>query len=302
MNNFSAGVPERLKISYRHLCEINPQIVTASITGFGETGPGKDRVAFDMVAQASGGGMSITGHPDVDPVRAGIPIGDLGGGIMGIIGVLSALVARQQTGRGQHVDISMQDAQISLLNYMATMHFLSGDVPERIGNAHFVHVPYDAYPCSDGYIIIAVITDGFWKSVIQVLGLSELDTPENEIQPGRWNNRDAINTAIRERLATQTQAHWLKELELARIPCAPVNNFEQALNDPHVAARDMIVEVEHPDGGSTRMPGNPVKLSATPTTQYTPPPNLGQHTDDILKWLVGATDEEISQYRDKGVI
>lgn len=302
VNNFSAGVPHRLKISYPFLREINPKIITASITGFGETGPGKNRVAFDMVAQASGGGMSITGHSEGDPVRGGIPIGDLGGGVMGIIGVLSALVARQQTGRGQHVDISMQDAQISLLNYMATMHFLSGEVPDRIGNSHFVHVPYDAFACTDGYIIICVITDGFWKSVTEVLDLPELDTEENEVQPGRWKNRDLINARIKERLATNTQSYWLEKLEGARIPCAPVNNFEQALNDPQVRARDMVVEVTHPEGDAVCMPGNPVKLSDTPTTQYTSPPLVGQQTDDILAELLEYDAAKIESLREKGAI
>ena len=302
VNNFSVGVPDRLKISYRYLAEINPQIITASITGFGETGPGRNRVAFDMVAQASGGGMSITGHADGDPVRAGIPVGDLGGGVMGIIGVLSALVARQTTGKGQHVDISMQDAQISLLNYMATMHFLSGEVPSRIGNSHFVHVPYDSFECTDGYIIICVITDGFWKSVTQVLDLPELDTEENEVQPGRWKNREQIYSAIRSRLATNTQGYWLEKLEGARIPCAPVNNFAQALEDPQVRARDMVVEVTHPEGGAVNMPGNPIKLSDTPTTAYTSPPLLGQHTDEVLKWLLQYDDAQVAALREGGAI
>lgn len=302
VNNFSAGVPHRLKISYPFLSEINPRIITASITGFGETGPGRDRVAFDMVSQACGGGMSITGHADGDPVRAGIPIGDIGGGMMGIIGVLSALVARQQTGRGQHVDISMQDAQISMLNYMATMHFLSGEVPDRIGNSHFVHVPYDSFACTDGYIIICVITDGFWKSVTEVLDLPELDTEENQVQPGRWKNRALINSRIKERLATNTQRYWLDKLEGARIPCAPVNNFEQALNDPQVRARDMVVEVTHPTGDSVCMPGNPVKLSATPTTEYTSPPLLGQQTDDVLTDLLDYSLADVARLREQGAI
>ena len=302
VNNFSAGVPDRLKISYPYLSEINPKIITASVTGFGETGPGRDRVAFDMVAQASGGGLSITGHTDGDPVRAGIPIGDLGGGMMGIVGVLSALVARQRTGRGQHVDISMQDAQISLLNYMATMHFLSGEVPERIGNSHFVHVPYDSFACTDGYIIICVITDGFWKSVTQVLDLPELDTPENEVQPGRWKNRELINARIGEKLSTNSQRYWLDQLEGARIPCAPVNNFAQALNDPQVRARDMVVEVSHPEGEVISMPGNPVKLSDTPTTTYSSPPLLGQQTDAVLSQLLKYSEESIADLRKQGAI
>ncbi len=302
VNNFSVGVPERLKISYPYLKEINPQIITASITGFGETGPGRNRVAFDMVAQASGGGMSITGHPEGDPVRGGIPVGDLGGGVMGIIGVLSALVARQSTGVGQHVDISMQDAQISLLNYMATMHFLSGDVPDRIGNSHFVHVPYDSFACTDGYIIICVITDGFWKSVTEVLDLPELDTEENQVQPGRWKNREEIYRKIRERLATNTQSHWLERLEAARIPCAPVNNFEQALNDPQVRAREMVVSVSHPNGQTVEMPGNPIKLSNTPTTKYTPPPLVGAQTDVILGDLLGYEADAVATLRSQGAI
>ena len=302
VNNFSVGVPERLKIAYRHLVEVNPKIITVSITGFGETGPGRGRTAFDMVSQAVGGGLSITGQPEAAPVRAGIPIGDLGGGVMGIIGALSALVAREQTGRGQHVDISMQDAQISLLNYMATMHFLSGEVPERIGNSHFVHVPYDAFACTDGYIIICVITDGFWRSVTEVLDLPELDTEENAVQPGRWKNRAQINGAIRDRLATNSQAYWLDKLEAARIPCAPVNDFQQALSDPQVLAREMVVEVEHPEGGSVQMPGNPVKLTGTPTTGYTPPPLLGQHTGETLRELLGYTAEQIDGLRSEGAI
>ncbi|HEX2618827.1 MAG TPA: CoA transferase, partial [Phototrophicaceae bacterium] len=158
LNNFSAGVMAKLKLDYETLSQINPRIITCSITGFGETGPGKDQVAFDMVAQAMGGGMSITGQPGGSPTRSGIPIGDLGGGLMGVVGVLAALTARNTTGRGQHVDISMLDAQISLLNYMATMWSLSGDVPTMLGNAHFVHVPYNTFATQDGYIILAVIT------------------------------------------------------------------------------------------------------------------------------------------------
>jgi crotonobetainyl-CoA:carnitine CoA-transferase CaiB-like acyl-CoA transferase len=302
LDNFSAGVTERLKISHEHLSAINPRIVTCTITGFGETGPDNKRPAFDMVAQAMGGGMSITGQPDSPPTRAGIPIGDLGGGLMGVVGVLAALVARETTGRGQHVDISMLDAQISLLNYMATMHFLSGDIPDKLGNAHFVHVPYREFPCSDGYIIIAVITDNFWTNLMALVDAPELDTEENKGQPGRWKNQVAINARMSEIFATNTQAYWIEQLREARIPCAPVNNFAQAFNESQVIGRNMIVEVEHSQGGTVKMPGNPIKLSDTTEETYTSPPLVGEHTDEVLAELLGKSAENIAQLRAAGAI
>jgi crotonobetainyl-CoA:carnitine CoA-transferase CaiB-like acyl-CoA transferase len=246
--------------------------------------------------------MSITGEPGGEPMRSGIPIGDLGGGMMGAIGVLAALQARQTTGRGQHVDISMQDAQISLLNYMATMFFLSGELPGALGNGHFVHVPYGTFPTADGHMIIAIIVDSFWKSLCQVLELPELDTEENERQPGRWKNQHHINAVLAERLKTKPKAHWIEAMRKARIPCAPVNNVREALSDPHVLARKMVVDVVHPNGTAVRQPGNPIKLSHTHEDTFTSPPLLGQHTDDVLRGLLGKSREEIADLRTKGVI
>ncbi len=302
VSNFSAGVTERLKIDYPRLAAINPAIITCTVTGFGETGPAKDRTAFDMVAQAMGGGMSITGQPDGPPTRSGIPIGDLGGGLMAVIGVLAALQARHLTGRGQNVDISMLDAQISLLNYMATMYFLSGEVPTMLGNGHFVHVPYNTFRCADGYIIIAVITDNFWAALADVIDAPELFSEENKGQPGRWRNQDEINRRLNEILSTDTQAHWLERLQAARVPCAPVNNFAQALADPQILARNMVVEVAHPVAGSARMPGNPIKLSDAHDDAFAPPPLLGQHTTDVFTQLLGKTEAELDALRTAGVI
>lgn len=302
LSNFSAGVTERLKIDYPRLSAINPRIITCTVTGFGETGPGKDRPAFDMVAQAMGGGMSITGQPGNPPTRSGIPIGDLGGGLMAVIGVLSALAARQHTGRGQHVDISMLDAQISLLNYMATMYCLSGDIPGMLGNGHFVHVPYDAFQCADGYIIIAVITDNFWAALMELIPDPELNLPENQRQPGRWKNKAFINQRLNEILSAHPQAYWLEKLHAARIPCAPVNNLAQALSDPQVLARNMLVSVAHPLGGTAHMPGNPIKLSDTYEDTYAPPPLLGQHTEEILRGWLGLTADDLADLRAADII
>ncbi len=300
--NFSAGVAERLKIDHAHLAVHNPRVISVSITGFGETGPNKAAVSFDMVAQGTGGGMSITGEAGGRPMRSGIPIGDLGGGLMGTIGTLAALQARTTTGRGQHVDISMQDAQVSMLNYMATMYFLSGETPGPLGNGHFVHVPYDTFPTSDGWVIIAVITDTFWKNLMGIADLPELDTEENERQPGRWRNRHEINAKIAERFKTHTSAYWLGKMREARIPCAPVNNFEQTLNDPHVLARHMVVEVPHPNGKVTKQVGNPIKLSDTHEDTFTAPPLLGAHTDEVFARLLGKTLADIERLRSEGII
>lgn len=302
LSNFSAGVTTKLKIDYEHLSAINPRIVTCTISGFGETGPGAKRPAFDMVAQAMGGGMSITGQVDSPPTRAGIPIGDLGGGVMGVIGILSAIVARETTGKGQHVDISMQDAQISLLNYMATMHYLSGDIPDKLGNAHFVHVPYNTFPSEDGYIIIAVITDGFWENLMTLLDAPELDSDENKGQPGRWKNQDIINARLSEIFMTNTQGYWIEQLQAARIPCAPVNNFAQALSDVQIEARNMVVEVEHPNGTVFKAPGNPIKLSDTYEDTYASPPLLGEHTDEVLRTILGKSDADIETLHTNGVV
>lgn len=300
-DNFSAGVTTRLKIDHETLSKINPRIITCTVTGFGETGPDNKRPAFDMVAQATGGGMSITGTSESGPTRAGIPHGDLGGGIFGAIGTLAALHQREHTGRGQHVDVAMTDVQISMLNYMATMYFLSGEVPYGIGNAHFVHVPYDTFETKTRHIILAIITDNFYTALAEMLGDKELQNPEYDTQPGRWKNKDFINGRVREILLTDSAEHWMEKLTAARIPHAPVNDFAHALNDPQIRSRDMIVTVEHPEGGSVEMPGNPAKLSDHEDS-YGPPPLLGQHTDEVLRGLLGMSDTEIQKLHQDSAI
>lgn len=297
--NFSAGVAERLGLSHERLAAVNPRVVTCSITGFGETGPHKDHPSFDMVAQATGGGMSVTGLGDM-PLRAGIPIGDLGSGMAAALGILAALHGRHATGRGRHVDISMQDVQISLLNYMATMTLLSGRSPPAVGNAHFVHVPYNSFPTADGFIIIAVITDAAWLALLRALDLLELDTPERRHQSGRLRDRPAIEAALIARLQTRPRADWLACLRDADVPCAPVNTIAEALTDPHVLARGMVADVPHPGGVVTRQPGNPIKLGDP--ERFDPPPLLGQHTDAVLRELAGMGDAALAALRAAGVI
>lgn len=287
ISNFGVGVPERLGIDFATLSAINPRIITCTVTGFGSDGPNPRRPAFDQVAQAMGGGMSITGPDPENQVRAGIPIGDLGGGMFAVMGVLSALVERATSGQGQHVDISMLDCQVSMLNYMATMHFLSGKDPYPIGNSHFVHVPYNTFRTADGWIVIAVITDNFWQNLKPVVNIPEFDDPRYDGQPGRWEDQEMINRRLNEVLSTNTSAHWLAELEERRIPCAPVNRFSQALSDEQVLHRNMVVELKHPNGKSTRGPGNPLKFSRTSEEAFSAAPEIGQDTDAVLTDLLG---------------
>jgi crotonobetainyl-CoA:carnitine CoA-transferase CaiB-like acyl-CoA transferase len=302
LSNFAAGVPERLGLDYDTLSRINPRIITCTVTGYGSTGPGAHRPAFDQVAQAAGGGMSITGPDREHPVRAGIPIGDLGGGMFGVMGVLAALYERERSGQGQHVDIAMVDCQVAMLNYMATMHFLSGTDPYPIGNAHFVHVPYDTFRCADGFIVIAVITDNFWQNLKKVVACPEFDDSAFDGQPGRWAGREFINRQLNAILGQDTCAHWLALLEAERIPCAPVNSFSQALSDPQVLHRNMVVDLYHPDGSSTRGPGNPIKLSRNDEESFSPAPLLGSDTDSVMTELLGMTAPDIAALKVQGVI
>lgn len=302
LSNFAAGVPQRLGVDFETLSKVNPRIITCTVTGYGSTGPGAKRPAFDQVAQAAGGGMSITGPDAEHPVRAGIPIGDLGGGMFGVMGILAALYERERSGLGQHVDIAMVDCQISMLNYMATMHFLSGKDPYPIGNAHFVHVPYDTFRCADGFIVIAVITDNFWQNLKQVVNCAEFDDPRYDTQPGRWQDRELINRLLNATLSSNSCAHWLAKLEEQRIPCSPVNSFSQALSDPQVLHRNMVVELQHPQGGSTRGPGNPIKLSRTGEESFTAAPLLGADTERVLSEVLRMSEADIQVLRAQGVI
>lgn len=301
-DNFSVGVTRRLKIDHETLAKINPRIITCSVSGFGETGPAPDRPAFDQVVQGMGGGMSITGFAEGDPVRSGIPIGDLGGGVFGAMGVLAALQQRTRTGKGSHVDISMLDVQISLLNYMATMYLMSGKTPERIGNSHFVHVPYNAYRTKTGYIIIACIGDAFYERFRGVFPREELRDPRYLKQPARYEDRERIDAIIQEELLKDTAEHWLEKLREARIPCAPVNDFAQALSDPQVRARDMVIDVKLPSGQIVQMPGNPVKITGMAKDPCNAPPAVGEHTESVLRTVLGYDNAQIAALRQAAVI
>lgn len=301
-DNFRPGVLDRLKVDYDTLKTINPRIISCSVTGYGLTGPGKDRPAFDGVIQAYGGGMSITGEPDGQPMRAGIPIGDLGGGIYSVIGILAAVYTQQKTGMGQKVDISMQDCQVSLWNYMATMYLLSGHVPGPLGNEHFVHVPYGTFKTQDIYIFLAIIPDAHWPLLVDALGVDELRDEKYMKRSARQEDKKKIHAVLADVFRTKSADEWLRILSEKGVPCAPVNTIDRTLRDPQVLARDMVVEVEFPDGEKVRQPGNPVKMSETPGETFAAPVSLGCHTRDVLTNVLGYSADRISALEKEGVI
>ena len=302
LNNFSAGVVKKLKIDFESLKHVNPRIITCSITGFGETGPHSSRPAYDQIVQAYSGGMSVTGPDAATPTRAGIPIGDLGSGLYSVIGILSALLSREQTNKGQHIDMSLLDVQISLLTYMATMQTLSNIDPEPIGNAHFVHVPYNSFTTQNGFVVIAVITDAFWEALLGVVNVDSLRDSKFSKSVDRLKHQEFIESELNKILSTKPSEFWIQALNDAKVPCGPINTFSQALTDEQVIHRNMVVEVEHPDGGKVKMPGNPVKLSYTNEDSYTPPPHLGTNTKEILREWAGYDENKIQALIDKDIV
>ena len=302
ISNFSAGVTKKLKIDFDTLKKINPKIITCTVSGFGETGPNFQRPAFDQIAQALGGGMSITGLSAQDPMRAGIPIGDLGGGMFAVMGIQAAIINRSESGLGQHVDISMLDCQISMLNYMATMHTMSGLIPEPIGNSHFVHMPYNTFHTKDFPIVIAAVGDQFWPRLLKIFKDPKLKNPIYEKAFERQKNKKEIENILQKELLNELSEYWLDELEKESVPCARVNNLEQAINDEQVQYRNMLVDVAHPEGGSVKVPGNPIKLSSYENEEYSSPPLLGEHTKEVLQKWLNFSEEKLSKLHENKII
>jgi len=294
LSNFSAGVTKKLKIDFDSLQKINPRIITCTVSGFGESGPNAQRPAFDQIAQALGGGMSITGLSAQEPMRAGIPIGDLGGGMFAVMGIQAAIIDRAISGIGQNVDISMLDCQISMLNYMATMQTMSGIIPEPIGNSHFVHMPYNSFLTKDYPIVIAAVGDQFWPRLLKIFKNPELQDPIYKTAYERQKDKKKLEAIIQAELLNKNSDYWLAELEKESVPCARVNNLEQAIHDEQAQHRNMLVDVPHPESGSAKIPGNPIKLSTVENEEFLAPPLLGEHTKEILGNWLGFSDEELS--------
>ena len=302
VENYRPGVLDRFGLGYEDLAREHPRLVYASISGYGQTGPLASQGGFDLVAQGVSGLMSVTGEPGRPPAKAGIPVTDLGAGLFALAGVLAALVARSHTGRGQWVDTSLVDAGVALSVWEATQYFSGLGVPEPLGSAHRMNAPYQAIRCADGYITIGAANDRTFRRLCEALDHQEWETdPDYVDNAHRVRHRDALAARIETVMQTQPRAHWLARLEAYGVPCGPINDYGEVLADPHVRARGLVVETDHPTLGRVQTLGTPLKLSDTPLVPGRPAPLIGQHTDDVLG-EAGFSPAEIAALRRTGAV
>jgi CoA:oxalate CoA-transferase len=305
MENFTPGSMEALGLGYDVLSQRNPRLIYAATSGFGQTGPDRLRPALDIIAQGMGGIMSITGEPRGPPVRPGTSLGDIAAGLFTAIGVLAALHERQRSGRGQMIDVAMLDCQLSILENAFARYFATGAVPGPIGTRHPVATPFQAFPTRDGYIVLALSwgVENQWELFCATIGRPDLiDDSRFDTGPLRTEHHAELEPILIEALKQKTTAEWVREFDAIGLPCGPLNNIAQAAALPQVKAREMLVEVEHRRIGRFPLPNTPVKLSRTPGGVRGPSPDLGQHTDDVLRELLGLPDEEIGRLREAGAI
>ncbi len=303
VENFRPGTLARLGLGFDAVHERHPRLVYASVSGFGQTGPRRQEPGYDAVVQAEGGLMSITGSADGPGYRLGVAIADIAAGMFAAYGVAVAVLARERTGRGQLVDVGLFDSVAALLTYQAGIHFATGAVPQRMGNRHPTIAPYETFAAADGEFVLAVGNDALWLKFCAVAGLSDLAAdPRFATNRSRVTAYDELRPLLERALRTRPRHAWIEELTAAGVPCGAVRDLDQVLSDPQLAARDMVVELEHPVAGAIRVLGVPVKLSESAGAVRTPPPSLGQHTDHVLQDLLGLDEGARTRLREAGAI
>ena len=301
VENFRPGVMERLGLGYEELKKINPGLIYAAISGFGKTGPYKGRPAFDFIAQAMSGFMSLNGTENMEPMRVGIPISDTIAGLYAAFGILAALRDRELTGLGYEVQSAMVDGLISMFTFASGAFFATGELPPRNGNDHMVVSPYGLYNASDGPIAIAPSTEKTWLSLCMVLDLEYLITDSRfDTNEKRRDNRAEINKIVGDRIRTRSRAEWIELLNNEGVPCGPIYNLKEAFSDPQVLHQEMVLESTQPSG-KIKMPGFPVKIYGAPATLRRPSPQAGEHTIEVLKEL-SYSDEEISLIQKDNIV
>jgi len=300
IENYRPGVMDALGLGYEALSRENPRLVYASISGYGQTGPDRDKGGFDLIAQGVSGIMSITGEPGGAPVKAGVPLTDLGAGLFALVGILAAVAHRDRTGAGQHVDTALVDAGVALSVCDATEYFAGMGVPQALGSAHRLIAPYQAIRCDDGFITLGAANERLFRRLCDVLGHQEWAAlPEFVDSNARLRNRQQLTARIEAITTGESCAHWLALFEANDIPCGPINDYARVFTDPQVVARQMVVETDHPTLGRLRTLGSPIKLSATPALVGRAAPRLGEHTVEVLR-EAGFSESEIDLLQRRG--
>ena len=302
VENYRPGAAARLGIDYASLAKLNPRLIYASISGFGQTGPWSQRPGFDLIAQAMGGVMSITGYPDQPPAKAGVPVADIGCALFSLYGILSAFILCQKTGRGQHIDASLFDSAIAFAIWDICEYWGTGRIPRPLGTGNRMSAPYQAMRAKDDYFVFGANNDRLWRQLCELLGRPELLTdPRFRTIVDRLANRDVLAAELETSFVEKTAEEWVEELLAKGIPAGPIYDYQQALGSDHAAHRGTVMEIDHPIEGRIRSIGFPIKLSETKQSVRRHPPLLGEHTDEILQEL-GFSTGDVAQMRAAGEV
>lgn len=303
LENFRPGTMEELGLGYEVLHGIRPGLIYCDITGYGTDGPYRDKPGVDVIVSAIGGLMSITGEPEGEPVKVGVPVTDLLTGLYAFGAIASALLVREQTGRGQRISLNLLAMQLATLINIGSSYLVGGVTPQRWGSAHATIVPYEAHPAKDDYLIFGVINERMWKSFCRILGIEELEEdPRFSDNTQRVKNRQALYEIIDQKLAEKTVKEWIPLFDQAGIPCGPINPLDRVFKDPQVSHLGLVKEVEHPHYGKVKVVGPPATFSESRIGIQSPPPTLGEHSEEILTRLLGFPEEEVERLKDQGVI
>jgi glutaryl-CoA transferase len=307
LENYKFGDLERYGLGYAQLAKANPRLIYCSVTGFGHSGPYREHPGYDFMIQGMGGMMSVTGQPSGspggEPMRAGVPIADIITGMYASIAICAALVRRGESGAGQHLDLALLDSQIALLAYQNTNYFATGKPPARIGNLHPNIAPYQPFRAADGEVILACGNDNLFRKFCEAAGCGALATdPRFATNGKRVENRVELTRLLQEVFGKRSKGEWVELLEAAGVPNGPINDVAQVFEEPQVRARGVRIELEHPVAGKLPMVASPMRFSATPLEYHLPPPLLGQHTDEVLRGVLGRSEAEIGKLRAEGVV
>jgi CoA:oxalate CoA-transferase len=303
VENFSPGTMARFNAGYERLRVVNPRIILCSISGFGQTGPMASAPAYDIVAQALGGTMSITGPAGGEPTRCGISIGDLAAALYGVVAILAALRTRDGTGVGQHLDIAMLDCQVALLEGALARYSVTGEVPGPIGSRHPSITPFQQFRAKDGFFVAGCGNEAIWRRFCDAIGMSELKTDARfATNADRTGNHAELEPLLMRHFAPHSRAHWLARLAAANVPCAPIANVGEVAQNPHLKERQMILQAKHPAFDGLLVPGSPIKTAGVAVAPHTRAPDLGEHTDEVLKRLLGYDSAQLADLRAKQII